>query len=120
MMYMILLIFALLDRPSTPVQFETQTICVDEVEVNQWTTCNSTQTQLIYRRWFAGRMTVVGWQLGDDSKIISDSSGYVVKHRQFLIRAKTVRHSSTVKDMEREEFRRWGYGERVQELCGGW
>ncbi len=66
------------------------------------------------------RPCVVGWKIGKADEILEDSSGYLVKHRQFLIRAKTVRHSVTVKDMEREEFRRWGYGERMQELCGGW
>lgn len=118
-MLAVILASVLLDRPSTPTQFATETVVVDEIEINQWGgECR--QTQLIYRKWFAGRMCVIGWKIGKADEILEDSSGYIVKHRHYLIRAETVRHSSTVKDMEREEFKRWGYGERVQELCGGW
>lgn len=118
-MLAVILASVLLDRPSTPVSFATETVLVDEIEVNTWGgECK--QTQLIYKRFRYGRPVVIGWKIGTAAEILEDSSGYIVKHRQYLIRAETVRHSSTVKDMEREEFRRWGYGERIQELCGGW
>ncbi len=103
-----------------PIQFEPIEVQVDEIEINTWTTCNSTQTQLIYKRFRYGRMCVVGWKIGTAEEIIEDSSGFVVKHRQYRIRADKVRQTSSTYDAERREFSRFGYGERVQELCGGW
>ncbi len=68
-MLTILLASVLLDRPSTPVSFATETIVCDEIEVNQWGgECK--QTQLIYRKWFSGRMVVIGWKIGKADEIL--------------------------------------------------
>lgn len=116
-MQLLLLALALLDRPANTAQL--QVIVCNEIEINEWGTCEHKQTQLIYKRWRYGRMCVIGWKIGKADEINETAGVYSVRHRGYLIRAETIRQTHTTYDTERREFSRWGYGERVQELCGG-